>query len=61
MLPPHPWRLPHGAAPEGDGYETIEPDLPRAVSVLEEEDGSAGALWITGGVPVLRGWRPATG
>ncbi|MGN9845131.1 ferritin-like domain-containing protein [Nonomuraea sp. H19] len=36
------------------GGETIEPDLPQAVSVLEEEDGLASALWVTGGVPVLR-------
>jgi CDGSH-type Zn-finger protein len=36
------------------GGETIEVDLPQAVSVLEEEDGLASALWVTGGVPVLR-------
>ncbi|MFC4052757.1 ferritin-like domain-containing protein [Actinomadura syzygii] len=36
------------------GGETIEPDLPQAVSVLEEEGGLASALWVTGGVPVLR-------
>jgi CDGSH-type Zn-finger protein len=36
------------------GGETIEPDLPRAISVLEEEDGLASALWVTGGVPVHR-------
>ncbi|MBP2706469.1 CDGSH iron-sulfur domain-containing protein [Microbispora sp. RL4-1S] len=36
------------------GGDTIEPDLPRAVSVLEEEDGLASALWVTGRVPVLR-------
>ncbi|MFG6201067.1 ferritin-like domain-containing protein [Nonomuraea sp. JJY05] len=36
------------------GGETIEPDLPQAISVLEEEDGLAGALWVTGKVPVLR-------
>ncbi|MBE3013491.1 CDGSH iron-sulfur domain-containing protein [Microbispora sp. NEAU-D428] len=36
------------------GGETIEPDLPQAVSVLEEEDGLASALWVTGKVPVLR-------
>ncbi|GAA0383034.1 hypothetical protein GCM10009530_37310 [Microbispora corallina] len=36
------------------GGDTIEPDLPQAVSVLEEEDGLASALWVTGGVPVLR-------
>ncbi|MFC6929061.1 ferritin-like domain-containing protein [Actinomadura yumaensis] len=36
------------------GGETIEPDLPQAISVLEEEDGLASALWVTGGVPVHR-------
>ncbi|WP_155126745.1 ferritin-like domain-containing protein [[Actinomadura] parvosata] len=36
------------------GGAPIEPDLPQAVSVLEEEDGLAGALWVTGGVPVIR-------
>jgi CDGSH-type Zn-finger protein len=36
------------------GGETIEPDLPEAISVLEEEDGLASALWVTGGVPVHR-------
>ena len=36
------------------GGETVEPDLPPAVSVLEEEDGLASALWVTGGVPVHR-------
>ncbi|GAA3076796.1 ferritin-like domain-containing protein [Streptosporangium carneum] len=36
------------------GGEAIEPDLPRAVSILEEEEGLASALWVTGGVPVLR-------
>ncbi|MGW4404863.1 ferritin-like domain-containing protein [Nonomuraea sp. NPDC004702] len=36
------------------GGETIEADLPHAVSVLEEEDGLAGALWVTGGIPVTR-------
>ncbi|MFV2179516.1 ferritin-like domain-containing protein [Actinomadura sp. LOL_016] len=36
------------------GGETIEADLPQAVSVLEEEDGLASALWVTGGVPVTR-------
>lgn len=36
------------------GGEPIEPDLPQAISVLEEEDGLASALWVTGGVPVLR-------
>ncbi|MGW3811888.1 ferritin-like domain-containing protein [Micromonospora sp. NPDC005113] len=36
------------------GGDSIEPDLPQAISVLEEEDGLASALWVTGGVPVLR-------
>ncbi|NUR71516.1 MAG: CDGSH iron-sulfur domain-containing protein [Hamadaea sp.] len=35
------------------GGETIEADLPQAISVLEE-DGPASALWVTGGVPVTR-------
>ncbi|MEU5876449.1 ferritin-like domain-containing protein [Spirillospora sp. NPDC047279] len=36
------------------GGDTIGPDLPQAISVLEEEEGLASALWVTGGVPVLR-------
>ncbi|MEV6966561.1 ferritin-like domain-containing protein [Hamadaea sp. NPDC051192] len=36
------------------GGETIEVDLPPAVSILEEEDGLASALWVTGAVAVLR-------
>ncbi|MBF8185270.1 CDGSH iron-sulfur domain-containing protein [Nonomuraea sp. K274] len=36
------------------GGDTIEPDLPQAISVLEEEDGLASSLWVTGRVPVLR-------
>ncbi|WP_433444199.1 CDGSH iron-sulfur domain-containing protein [Nonomuraea sp. CA-141351] len=36
------------------GGDSIEPDLPQAISVLEEENGLASALWMTGGVPVLR-------
>ncbi|MGS2641454.1 ferritin-like domain-containing protein [Streptosporangium sp. LJ11] len=36
------------------GGETIEADLPRAISVLEEEGGLASALWVTGGIPVTR-------
>ncbi|MFI0454189.1 ferritin-like domain-containing protein [Actinomadura sp. 6N118] len=36
------------------GGESIEPDLPQAISILEEEDGLASALWVTGGVPVVR-------
>ena len=36
------------------GGESIEPDLPQAISVLEEEDDLASALWVTGGVPVQR-------
>ncbi|MEQ4717625.1 ferritin-like domain-containing protein [Nonomuraea sp. B19D2] len=36
------------------GGDTIEPDLPQAISVLEEEGELASALWVTGGVPVLR-------
>jgi CDGSH-type Zn-finger protein len=36
------------------GGEPIEPDLPQAISVLEEENGLASALWVTGDVPVFR-------
>jgi CDGSH-type Zn-finger protein len=36
------------------GGESIEPDLPRAISVLEEEGDQASALWVTGRVPVIR-------
>ncbi|MEU4572575.1 ferritin-like domain-containing protein [Nonomuraea sp. NPDC023979] len=36
------------------GGETVEADLPRAIAVLEEEDGLASALWVTGGLPVVR-------
>ncbi|GAA1587415.1 CDGSH iron-sulfur domain-containing protein [Kribbella sancticallisti] len=36
------------------GGDSIEPDLPQAISVLEEEDGLASALWVTGDVPVVR-------
>ncbi|MEV0232823.1 ferritin-like domain-containing protein [Nonomuraea sp. NPDC050786] len=36
------------------GGETIEADLPRAISVLEEEEGLASALWVTGGIPITR-------
>jgi CDGSH-type Zn-finger protein len=34
--------------------DAIEPDLPVAISVLEEENGQASALWVTGEVPVVR-------
>lgn len=49
-------RCPSGSytyALEPDGAD-IEPDLPVAVAVTTEEDGLAGALWITGGIPVER-------
>jgi CDGSH-type Zn-finger protein len=36
------------------GDESVEPDLPVAISVLEEENGQASALWVTGEVPVTR-------
>jgi CDGSH-type Zn-finger protein len=32
----------------------IEADLPLAIAVTEEEGSLAGALWITGGIPVIR-------
>ena len=34
--------------------DSIEPDLPEAISVLEEENGQASALWVTGDIPVVR-------
>jgi len=34
--------------------EDIEPDLPLAIAVTTEEDGLAGALWVTGGIPIVR-------
>lgn len=34
--------------------EDIEPDLPISIAVTEEEGELAGALWVTGGVPVVR-------
>jgi CDGSH-type Zn-finger protein len=34
--------------------EDVEPDYPVQITVTEEEDGLAGALWVTGGVPVTR-------
>ncbi|MFI6290514.1 ferritin-like domain-containing protein [Nonomuraea sp. NPDC050790] len=36
------------------GGTTIEVDLPVAISVLEEEHDQASALWVTGGIPVVR-------
>ena len=36
------------------GGESIEVDLPEAISVLEEENDQASALWVTGRIPVLR-------
>lgn len=36
------------------GGEDVEPDLPLAVAVTTEEHALAGALWITGGIPVER-------
>ncbi len=38
---------------EEDGPD-IEADLPVAIAVTEEERSIAGALWITGGIPVTR-------
>jgi CDGSH-type Zn-finger protein len=34
--------------------EDIEPDLPTAIAVTTEENDLAGALWVTGGIPILR-------
>jgi CDGSH-type Zn-finger protein len=39
------------------GGEEIEPDLPLAISVTEEEGELAGCLWVTGGIPVVRADR----
>jgi CDGSH-type Zn-finger protein len=36
------------------GEPDVEPDLPIAIAVTEEEDGLAGALWVTGGIPIHR-------
>jgi CDGSH-type Zn-finger protein len=38
----------------GPDEDAVEPDLPIAVNVIEEEHGLASGLWVTGGVPVLR-------
>jgi CDGSH-type Zn-finger protein len=34
--------------------EDVEPDMPVQIAVTEEEDGLAGALWVTGGIPITR-------
>ena len=34
--------------------EALEPDLPVAISVIEEEHGLASGLWVTGGIPIHR-------
>lgn len=36
------------------GGPDIEPDLPAAIAVIAEEGDLAGALWVTGGIPVAR-------
>ena len=41
----------YAIAPDDDA---IEPDLPEAISVIEEEHGLASGLWVTGGIPILR-------
>jgi CDGSH-type Zn-finger protein len=49
-------RCPSGSytyALEEDGPD-VEADLPLAIAVTEEERSLAGALWVTGGVPVTR-------
>jgi CDGSH-type Zn-finger protein len=49
-------RCPSGSytyALEEDGPD-VEADLPVAIAVTEEERSLAGALWVTGGVPVTR-------
>jgi CDGSH-type Zn-finger protein len=37
-----------------DTSADVEPHLPTAIGVTEEEQGLAGALWVTGGVPIKR-------
>ena len=37
-----------------DDGPDIEADLPLAIAVTEEEGSLAGALWLTGGIPVIR-------
>ena len=49
-------RCPSGSyayALESDG-EDIEPDLPVSIAVSAEEGALAGALWVTGGIPIER-------
>ena len=41
----------YALTPDGDD---VEPDLPVAIAVTEEEYGIAGPLWVTGGIPVRR-------
>ena len=42
--------------------EAIEPDLPEAIAVIEEEHGLASGLWVTGGIAIIRAdgkpWEP---
>jgi hypothetical protein len=38
---------------EEDGPD-IEADLPVAIAITEEERSLAGAIWVTGGIPVSR-------
>jgi CDGSH-type Zn-finger protein len=40
-----------------DTSPDIEPHLPIAIAVTEEERGLAGALWVTGGIPITRADR----
>ena len=37
-----------------DSSADVEPHLPIAIGVTEEEKGLAGALWVTGGIPIER-------
>jgi CDGSH-type Zn-finger protein len=49
-------RCPSGSyayALEADG-EDVEPDLPVAIAVTEEEEHAAASLWVTGGIPIRR-------
>ena len=38
----------------GEGGEDVEPHLPLAIAVTEEEDSLAASLWVTGEIPITR-------
>jgi EmrB/QacA subfamily drug resistance transporter len=49
-------RCPSGSYAYAIGTDdaAIEPDLPQAISITEEEGEFAGGVWVTGGIPILR-------